>query len=57
MHYKGQDSFKTRFGALLTIVTYALMTVNLVDLLIAFSNGSNQKENLQVTKRDRFETD
>ena len=54
VHYKGQDAFKTRFGAFLPLATRVLMIVNLIELLISFQNGSKQDETLQNTKIDRF---
>ena len=41
VHYRGDDTFKTRLGALCTIATYVLITVQLVTLIIAFNDGSN----------------
>ena len=40
VHYRGSDAYQTRLGALCTIVTYALMLVNLVTLSTAFNDGS-----------------
>ena len=42
--YQGSDSYKTRIGALITLITYVLMTINSVSLLIAFNDGSMQEE-------------
>ena len=40
VHYRGSDAYQTRLGALCTLVTYALMLVNLITLSTAFSDGS-----------------
>ena len=57
VHYRGQDAYKTRLGALVTIATYVLMAINLLSLITAFIDGSNQTETFQETKIDRFESD
>ena len=36
VHYRGRDAYKTKLGALVTLATYVLMTVNMVTLLTAF---------------------
>ena len=41
VHYKGKDSYQTRLGALCSIASYVLMTINLVNLVTAFLDGSN----------------
>ena len=44
VHYKGKSSYQTRLGALCSIATYVLMTINLVNLVTAFLDGSKQTE-------------
>ena len=51
--YRGRDAYKTRLGALVTLVTYILMTINAVSLFIAYQDGSKQEEKVQSTKFDR----
>ena len=41
--YRGSDKYKTNLGALVTLVTYILMTINLLSLLVAFNDGSKQE--------------
>lgn len=41
VHYKGSGSYQTKLGALVTLATYVLMTVNMVTLYMAFQDGSN----------------
>lgn len=54
VHYRGSGSYNTRLGVLVTLVTYALMLVNLIQLAIAFKTGSKQGETTQMIKYDRF---
>ena len=55
--YRGRDAYKTRLGALVTIATYVLMTINAVSLLIAFNDGSKQEENVNITTYDQSTAD
>ena len=36
VHYRGRDAYKTKLGALVTLATYVLMTVNMISLFTAF---------------------
>ena len=55
VHYKGSGSYQTKLGALVTLVTYVLMTVNMVTLFIEFNDvSSSQDEKFQSEKIDRF---
>ena len=47
VHYKGSDSFKTRLGAFITLITYLLISYNSERLLVAFKDGSKQEEKTQ----------
>ena len=51
--YRGRDSYKTCLGALVTLATFILMTINAVSLFIAFQDGSKQEVQVQSTKFDR----
>ena len=42
VHYRGNDVYKTRLGALVSIAIYVLMAINAIGLLTAFGDGSNQ---------------
>ncbi len=44
-------------GALCTLITYVLMTVNLISLISAFQDGSKQDEKISTTYVDRFLTE
>ena len=44
VHYRGRDAYKTKLGALCTLATYVLIVINLVTLIGAFIDGSNQQE-------------
>ena len=52
--YKGSDVFKTKMGAFLTLVTYALIVFNLATLLTAFADGSRQEESSQTIPYDLY---
>ena len=42
--YKGEDSYKTRLGGLVTLVTYILGLINFYNLAVQFIDKSAQKE-------------
>ena len=44
VHYKGDETYKTRLGAFFTIAIYILMLINFITLFTAFISGSNQEE-------------
>ena len=46
VNYKGSSTFQTRIGALCTFSAYLLMIVNVVNLMIAFNDGSRQEEKI-----------
>ena len=54
VHYRGSDYFRTRIGAIFTMVTYVLIAINTIQLIIAFSNGSKQQASSQVYLKDRY---
>lgn len=41
VNFRGDDTFRTKVGALLSLATNALIIFNLVNLVQAFFNGSN----------------
>ena len=41
VNYMGDDTYKTKLGALWTIVTYAALLFNFYVLVSAFQDGSN----------------
>ena len=44
--YRGGGKYKTRCGALVTLITYVLMSINTLSLLIAFNDGSKQESSV-----------
>ena len=56
VNYEGSDSFKTKVGALITVLTYLVMLMNLSTLLTAFADGSRQEENQATSVIDKFIT-
>ena len=36
VHYQGSDTFKTKLGALITVLTYTLIISNLLTLVVDF---------------------
>ena len=49
VNYKGEDTFKTRFGAFCTIAMYVLTVLSLTTLTTAFSNNSKLETSTQVS--------
>ena len=54
IHYKGQGSYKTRLGSFCSLVVKVLIYINMVNLITAFLDGSNQKESAQTLKYETF---
>ena len=54
VHYRGSGSYQTRLGALCTLITYMFIILNLVTVMSAFKDGSNQKENMQTMMVDNL---
>ena len=52
--YQGDDSFKTKLGALCTFITFAALIFNFYVLSSAFADGSNQEEKSRFKIFDRF---
>ena len=50
--YRGEEAFKTRLGALLTVGTFVLIMINAQNLLVQFSDHSAQTEVINPTKVD-----
>lgn len=53
----GSDAFKTKMGALVTLLTYALMLFNFTNLMRAFFDGSRQDEKQSTVAIDPFLAD
>lgn len=54
VNYKGSDAYRTKLGALFTIVTYVLILINGIALVEGFLNGSKQSESSQTFFFDRY---
>ena len=54
VNYRGSDVFRTKLGAILSFLTYALMLFNLINLVQSFFDGSKQIESQRTEKFDRF---
>ena len=55
VHYGGEDAYKTRLGAFMTIVTYVLCLINSYNLLVQFVSKSAQKEGYSSIKVDSLD--
>ena len=55
VNYRGEDAFKTKLGGLLSLATYTFAIINLVNLLTAFFDHSEQKETYSRIKVDTLE--
>ena len=52
--YRGEEAFKTRLGALLTVGTFVLIMINAQNLLVQFSDHSAQTEVINPIKVSRL---
>ena len=52
INYRGSDSFKTRLGALCTLITTVMMLFNFGTLMTAYREGSKQEEKSQTLQFD-----
>ena len=52
INYRGSDSFKTKLGALCTLITTVIMLVNFGSLMSAYTKGSRQEEKSQTLQFD-----
>ena len=57
VNYMGSDAFKTKLGAFVTLLTYALMLFNFTNLMRAFFDGSRQDEKQSTVAIDSFLSD
>ena len=55
LHYKGADSYRTRVGAIVTIITYAFALFYLVQRITEFNDKSTQVENVNTVMTDMFD--
>ena len=55
LHYKGTDSYRTRVGAIVTIITYAFALIYLVQRITEFNDKSTQVENVNTVMIDMFD--
>ena len=44
LNYEGSDKFKTKLGAVVTIMTYVLILINTLKIVSEFVNDENQRE-------------
>ena len=51
----GSDVFKTKFGAFVSLITYALVIFNLVNLVTSFIDKSNQMESFQELRVEDYD--
>ena len=54
VHYRGSYTFKTCMGSLCTLATYSLIVYNLMSIMTAFMDGSNQEDKTFFKDYDRF---
>ena len=45
VQYRGQETYKTKFGGLLTLATYVLVLIQTANLIDSFVNHTEQVEN------------
>ena len=44
VNYEGSDHFRTKLGAVVTLITYVLILINALNIGTQFVNDDNQKE-------------
>ena len=54
INYYGSGTYKTKLGALITLLTYALLLFNTITLTQAFFDNSKQDEKNQFERFDRY---
>ena len=55
INYRGNDTYKTKLGAFVTILTFALVMFNTIELTQSFLDHSKQEENNQFERYDRYQ--
>ena len=48
VHYRGDSSFKTGFGAVLSLISFTLIIINTTGLASSFVSKSDQKESMRT---------
>ena len=48
VHHRGEQVYKTKLGTFFTLITYALIIVNTVELITKFRTKSDQTESFQM---------
>ena len=57
VNYRGNDTYKTKLGACVSILTYILILFNVVGLVEAFLDGSKQDEKSSTSAVDLLKAD
>ena len=52
VHCRGENAYKTKFGGLLSLATYVLVTIQTYNLFTDFADNSAQTENFVRVKQD-----
>ena len=55
MHYRGDDMYRTKVGAVFSILTYIFVVIYTINLVNAFLDHSNQTEKFVRIKQDLME--
>ena len=55
LNYMNRESFKTKVGGLISLLSYALIIANLVAIVGSFVNRDKQVEGTQAIKVDLFD--
>ena len=53
VHYAGEDRYRTRLGAFVSISVFSLILFNFINLATVFLDGSRQEEKTNVISWDR----
>ena len=57
VHYQGSDTFKTKLGALITVLTYTLIIANFLTLVVDFKDNNRWEIASTELTFDRFNSD
>ena len=55
MTYQGRSTYKTRLGGFISLVSYVLIVLNLIDIISKFRTQSSQVESVQTDYIDLFD--
>ena len=55
LQYRGEETYRTAFGGVLTIFTFILICINTVDIITQYFDHSAQQEQTNTIQEDLFD--